>query len=76
MAEDALGVIGAGFVETVHVELAYETVDLVVAEETREDDLLEFEHVFDDELHAGGRPVYDLVELVVVLSGVGGTLRI
>ena len=52
--------------ESVHVELPDEAVDLVVSKVSREDDLLEFVDVFDDELDSRGRPVCDLVELFVL----------
>jgi triphosphoribosyl-dephospho-CoA synthetase len=66
VAEDALGVVGARLVEAVHVELADEAVDLVVAEVAGEDELLEAVDVLDDELLARGCPEGDLAELLIL----------
>lgn len=66
MAEHALGVVCTGLMETVHVQLSDEAVDLVVAEVAREDNLLELVDVFDDELNARWRPVCDFIELFVL----------
>lgn len=51
MAKDALGVISSGLMEAIHVELANEAVDLVVAEIARENNLLELVDILDDELN-------------------------
>lgn len=50
MAEDALGVVCAGLVEAVHVELSDKAVDFVVAEVSGEHDLLELVDVLYHEL--------------------------
>lgn len=76
VAEDAFGVVCAGLVKAIHVELAYEAVDFIVAEVSGEDDLLELVDVFDDELAARGSPVDDLAELFLVLTRINCTFRI
>jgi hypothetical protein len=76
MAENAFGVVCAGLMEAIHVELSYEAVDFIVAEVSREDDLLELVDVFDDELATGGSPVDDLAELFLVLTRIDLTFRI
>lgn len=51
MAKDALGVISSGLMEAIHVELANEAVDLVVAEIAGKNNLLELVDILDDELN-------------------------
>lgn len=66
MAEDALGVISAALVEAIHVKLPDEGIHLAVPEVSRQHDGLKFVDVLDDELGAGGGPVGDLAELLIL----------
>ncbi len=50
MFEGAFEMIMFHFVEAVHVELSNEGVHFLMAEVAGKHDLLEFDHVFDDEL--------------------------
>lgn len=52
--------------EAIHVKLAYEAVDFIVAEIAGEDDLLELVDILDDELDSGWCPVCDFIELFVL----------
>lgn len=75
MAENAFDMVVAGLVETVHVELPYEAVELGVPEVSGEDHLLQLADILYHKLGARWRPVDDLGELVV-LGGGRRTLRI
>ena len=48
--EGAFEVVVFHFVEAIHVQLPDETVHFFVSEVAREDDLFEFDDIFDDEL--------------------------
>ena len=50
MAEDTFGMIGATFVESIHVELPNEGVHFAVSEVSGENYSLKLVDIFDDEL--------------------------
>lgn len=52
MAKYAFGVVLAAFVEPIHIELTYEAVYFLMPEVLRQDYLLKFVDVLDDELLA------------------------
>ena len=75
MAEGAFEVVMFDLVEAVHVELPYETVDFIMPKVLRQDQLLKFIDILDDELASRWRPIGDLIVLVI-LHKARGTLRI
>lgn len=50
VTEYTFGVVSAGLVEAIHVELSNEAINFVVAEVTWQYHLLKFSHIFDHEL--------------------------
>ena len=75
MAENAFGVISAGFMKTIHVELSNEAIHFVVSEVSRKDNLLKFIDILDDEFKSGWGPVGNFRELLI-LNVMKNTLRI
>jgi hypothetical protein len=69
VAEDALCEFVSGFVEAIHVELAYEAVHLVVAEVTWQHNLLELASVFNHKLPPRRTPENNLPELLALHRG-------
>ena len=63
MFECAFEVIMLHFVEAIHVELSDEAIHFFVSEISGQDNLLEFDDVFDDELKTVGGPVNNLLIL-------------
>lgn len=66
MTEDIFGGILAGLVEAVHVELAYEAVDVSVAEVLGQYLFLKVIYFFDGELATVGHPMDDCLILLVL----------
>lgn len=56
MSEDNFGLIFPGLVESIHVELSDEAVEVAMSEVFGKDLALEFINVFDQELFAVGCP--------------------
>lgn len=65
MAEYVFAGVFAALVKTVHIELAYEGVNVSVAEVLGEDMILEVIDLFDGELTPVGHPVDDGLVLLV-----------
>lgn len=66
VAKNIFGGLLSRFMEAIHVELAYEAVDVPVPEVFGEDALLELLDVLDGELFAVGGPLYDLLIFFVL----------
>jgi hypothetical protein len=66
MAEHTSCILLSGFMEAVHIELPYETVDVAVPEVLGQHNLLEFINVFYHELGSIGGPKYNFVKLRVL----------
>lgn len=52
--------------EAIHVELANEAIDLIVAKISRKDNLLELVDILDDELDSWWGPICNFIELIVL----------
>jgi hypothetical protein len=61
--------------EAIHVQLPDKAVDFIMPKIARQDNLLKFVDIFDDEIESGCRPICDFVELII-LNKIVLTLRI
>lgn len=75
MTENVLGGLFPGLVESIHIQLPNEAVDVPVPEVFRQDGFLELLNILDGELFPVGRPLDDLV-VFSILSKKNRTLMI
>lgn len=75
MAENAFGIVFAGFVETIHVELPDEAVNFFMPEVFGQHNFLKLVDVLDDEILASSAPEY-YFGVVLILNNKSDTFKI
>lgn len=66
MAKYTLGGIFAGFMESIHIELANKRIYLTMSEMMRKYDILKLIYVFDNKLLTGGSPKNDFIVFCIL----------
>ncbi len=61
--------------KAIHIELPNKTINLIMPEVSRQNNLLELINIFDDKLHSGLGPVGYLIKLII-LTKITITFRI
>lgn len=70
MAEDTLGILLAGLVKAIHVELTDEAIHFIVSEISRQDNLLELVDILNHELTPRRRPKTYFAKLIILTKSI------